>query len=318
MTEQDLAAYRALEREAICGGYRAYRICGMPPPSSGGIAVLAILGMLERFDMAKVRPNSSQAVHLFSEAGRLAYADRDHYVGDPEFVPVPTAGLIDPGYLRDRALLVKPEKSMVRALPGTPAGAPRALGADATVESSGTSHLSIVDAAGNAVAMTSSIESAFGSRILVHGFLLNNELTDFSFVPEEGGLPVANRVGPGKRPRSAMAPTFVFAPGGELMMALGAAGGPAIINYTARTLVGVLDWKLGLQQAIAAPNMGSRNRETEIELGSALESIAAALRALGHPVEAVPMVSGLHGIMRTPRGLAGGADPRREGVVLGE
>jgi gamma-glutamyltranspeptidase/glutathione hydrolase len=268
--------------------------------------------------MAKGRPKSSQAGHLFSEAGRLAYADRDHYVGDPDFVPVPAAGLIDPGYLRDRALLVKPEKSMIRALPGTPAGAPKALGTDATVESSGTSHLSIIDAAGNAVAMTSSIESAFGSRILVHGFLLNNELTDFSFVPEEGGLPVANRVGPGKRPRSAMAPTLVFAPGGELMMALGAAGGPAIINYTARVLVGVLDWRLSLQQAIAAPNMGSRNRETEIELGSALESVAAALRALGHPVEAVQMVSGLHGIMRTPRGLAGGADPRREGIVLSE
>jgi gamma-glutamyltranspeptidase/glutathione hydrolase len=318
MTVQDLAAYRALERQAICGAYRAYRICGMPPPSSGGVAVLAILGLLEHFDMAKLRPNSSQAVHLFSEAGRLAYADRDHYVGDPEFVPVPTAGLIDPGYLHERALLVKPEKSMIRALPGTPAGAPRALGTDATLESSGTSHLSIIDAAGNAVAMTSSIESAFGSRVLVHGFLLNNELTDFSFLPEEGGLPVANRVGPGKRPRSAMAPTFVFAPGGELMMALGAAGGPAIINYTARVLVGVLDWKLSLQQAIAAPNMGSRNRETEIELGSALENTVAALRALGHPVESVPMVSGLHGIMRTPRGLAGGADPRREGVALGE
>jgi gamma-glutamyltranspeptidase/glutathione hydrolase len=321
ITEGDLAAYRALEREAICGGYRAYRVCGMPPPSSGGIAVLAILGMLERFDMAKVRPNSSQAVHLFSEAGRLAYADRDHYVGDPEFVRVPTAGLIDPGYLRDRALLVKPEKSMVRALPGTPAAAPRSMGKDATVESSGTSHLSIVDAAGNAVAMTSSIESAFGSRILVHGFLLNNELTDFSFLPEEDGRPVANRVGPGKRPRSAMAPTLVFAPGGELMLALGAAGGPAIINYTARALVGVLDWKFSLQQAIAAPNMGSRNRETEIERGSPLEGVAAALRALGHPVAAVDMVSGLHGIQRTPRGpsftLTGGADPRREGVALG-
>jgi len=321
MTERDLADYRALQRDAVCGGYRAYRVCGMPPPSSGGIAVLAILGVLERFDMAKLRPNSSRAVHLFSEAGRLAFADRDHYVSDPDFVRVPTAGLIDPGYLHDRALLVKPEKSMVRALPGTPAGAPRALGADATVESSGTSHLSVIDAAGNAVAMTSSIESAFGSRVFVHGFLLNNELTDFSFLPEEGGRPVANRVEPGKRPRSAMAPTLVFAPGGGLAMALGAAGGPSIINYTARTLVGVLDWKLGLQQAIAAPNMGSRNRETEIERGSALEGVAAALRALGHPVAAVDMVSGLHGIQRTPRGpgftLTGGADPRREGVALG-
>jgi gamma-glutamyltranspeptidase/glutathione hydrolase len=318
LSEADLAAYRALEREPVCGAYRGYRVCGMPPPSSGGIAVLAILGTLEPFDMAKVRPNSSQAVHLFSEAGRLAYADRDHYVGDPEFVPVPVAGLTDPRYLRDRALLVKPEKSMIRALPGTPVGASRALGTDATIESSGTSHLSVIDAAGNAVALTSSIESAFGSRIFVRGFLLNNELTDFSFLPEEGGRPLANRVEPGKRPRSAMAPTLVFAPGGELIMALGAAGGPAIINYTARTLVGVLDWKFSLQRSIAAPNMGSRNRETEIELGSALEKIAPALRALGHPVAAVPMASGLHGIMRMPRGLAGGADPRREGVALGE
>lgn len=317
ITEADLAAYRALEREAVCGSYRAHRVCGMPPPSSGGIAVLAILGLLERFDMAKVRPNSSQAVHLFSEAGRLAYADRDHYVGDPEFVRVPTAGLIDPDYLHHRALLVKPEKSMIRAVPGTPAGAPRALGTDATVESSGTSHLSIIDASGSAVTMTSSIESAFGSRIFVRGLLLNNELTDFSFLPEEGGRPVANRVEPGKRPRSAMAPTLVFAPRGELMMALGSAGGPAIINYTARVLIGVLDWKLNLQQAIAAPNMGSRNRATEIERGTPLESVAAALRALGHPVEAVPMPSGLQGIQRTRRGLAAGADPRREGVALG-
>jgi gamma-glutamyltranspeptidase/glutathione hydrolase len=316
LSERDLAAYRALEREAVCGGYRDYRVCGMPPPSSGGVAVLAILGMLERFSMASMRPGSSGAVHLFAEAGRLAYADRDHYVGDPGYVEVPTAGLVNPEYLRERSMLIRLDRSMVRALPGRPAGA-RVSGRDASPAGGGTSHLSIVDADGNAIAMTSSIESAFGSRILVRGFLLNNELTDFSFVPEEEGRPVANRVEPGKRPRSAMAPTLVFAPGGELFLALGAAGGPAIINYTARTLVGVLDWKLGLQRAIAAPNMGSRNGDTEIELGSALEKVAAALRALGHPVAAVPMASGLHGIMRTPRGLAGGADPRREGVALG-
>ncbi len=318
LTEQDLAAYRAVERETVCGSYRAHRVCGMPPPSSGGIAVLAILGLLERFPMAAMRPGSSGAVHLFAEAGRLAYADRDHYVGDPDFVPVPAAGLVDPAYLRERSKLIRPARSMGRALPGTPADARVSLGADATVEAGGTSHLSIIDADSNAVAMTSSIESAFGSRVLVHGFLLNNELTDFSFVPEEGGRALANRVEPGKRPRSAMAPTFVFAPDGRLRITLGAAGGPAIINYTARTLVGVLDWKLDIQQAISAPNMGSRNRETEIERGSALERIATALRALGHPVEAVPMVSGLHGIERTRRGLAGGADPRREGVALGE
>jgi len=320
LTEQDLADYRAIEREAVCGSYRARRIFGMPPPSSGGTTVLAILGILESFDMAKVRPNSSEAIHLFSEAGRLAYADRDHYIGDPEFVQVPTAGLIEPGYLHERALLVKPEKSMVRASPGKPAGAPMSLGADATLESAGTSHLSVIDAQGNAVAMTTTVESAFGSRILVHGFLLNNQLTDFSFTPEADGKPIANRVEAGKRPRSSMAPTFVFAPYGSLSMTLGSAGGNAIINYVAKALAGVIDWHQSLQQAIAAPNMGSRNRETEIERGTALESVAAALRAMGHPVTIIDQVSGSQGIARTPHGpsftLTGGADPRREGAAL--
>jgi len=214
-------------------------------------------------------------------------------------------------------MLVNPAKSMLRALPGKPAGARAALGTDATVEVGGTSHLSIVDGEGNAVAMTTSIESIFGSRIFVHGFLLNNELTDFSFIPEEGGRPLANRVEPGKRPRSAMAPTFVFAPDGTLQLAAGSAGGPAIINYVAKTLVAFIDWKQTIQQAIAAPNMGSRNRETEIERGSSLEKVAAALRAMGHPVALVDLVSGTQGIMRTPGGLAGGADPRREGAALG-
>ena len=320
LTEQDLAGYRAIEREAVCGSYRAHRICGMPPPSSGGTTVLAILGILESFDMAKLRPNSSEAVHLFSEAGRLAYADRDQYVGDPEFLQVPAAGLIDPAYLRDRALLVNPEKSIVRATPGKPAGAPLSLGADATLESAGTSHLSVIDARGNAVAMTTTVESAFGSRILVHGFLLNNQLTDFSFAPEADGKPIANRVEAGKRPRSSMAPTFVFAPDGRLSMSVGSAGGNAIINYVAKALVGVIDWRQSLQQAIAAPNMGSRNRETEIERGSALESTATVLRAMGHPVAVIDQVSGSQGIQRTPGGpsfaLTGGADPRREGAAL--
>jgi gamma-glutamyltranspeptidase/glutathione hydrolase len=318
LTVQDLAAYRALEREPICGAYRGYRICGMPPPSSGGIAVLAILGVLERFALARLRPGSSGAAHLFAEAGRLAYADRDRYVADPDFMPVPSAGLIDPRYLRERATLIDPGKSMVRALPGTPPGARAAAGADATVEASGTSHVSVVDGQGNAVALTTTIESPFGSRILVHGFLLNNELTDFSPLPDAGARLAANRVEPGKRPRSSMSPSLVFTPGGGFFMTLGSPGGSAIINYVAKTLVGVLDWKLDIQQAIAAPNMGSRNGATEIEKGTALEGIAGALRALGHPVEAIELNSGLHGIVRTPQGLAGGADPRREGVALGD
>jgi gamma-glutamyltranspeptidase/glutathione hydrolase len=314
--EADLAGYRALEREPLCGSYRSHRVCGMPPPSSGGIAVLAMLGILERFELAAVRPASSEAVHLFSEAGRLAYADRDHYVGDPAFVRVPVSGLTEPGYLRERSALIRAERSMGQAAPGKPAGAPAALGADATLESAGTSHLSVIDAQGNAVTMTTTVESAFGSRILVHGFLLNNQLTDFSFAPDEGGLPLANRVEPGKRPRSSMAPTFVFAPEGTLRLATGSAGGSAIINYVAKTLVAALDWRLPPQQAVAAPNMGSRNRDTEIERGSVLESVVPALRAMDHPVSVTALVSGTQAIARSPHGLAGGADPRREGAVL--
>ena len=316
LTEQDLAAYRAVEREAVCGRYRAHRICGMPPPSSGGIGVLAILGILEHLPFTEARPGSSGAVHLFAEAGRLAYADRDRYVGDPAFVPVPTTGMIDPGYLAARARLVDPARSMGRAAPGMPPGATASLGTDATMEAAGTSHLSVIDADGNAVSMTTTIESAFGSRLLVQGFLLNNQLTDFSFVPDEDGRPAANRVEPGKRPRSSMAPTLVFAPDGRLRMAVGSPGGSAILNYVAKTLVGVLDWQMSLQQAVAAPNLGSRNRETEIERGSSLERTVPALRALGHPVAVIDLVSGVHGVERTPGGLAGGADPRREGVAL--
>ncbi len=318
LTVADLDAYRALEREPVCGRYRVHRICGMPPPSSGGVAVLAILGMLERFPMARVRAGSRDAIHLFAEAGRLAYADRDHYVGDPDFLPVPVAGLTDPAYLRERSLQIRQERSLQRAEPGTPSGARASRGSDATLEAMGTTHLSIIDAAGNAVAMTSTVESAFGSRVLVHGFLLNNQLTDFSFLPAESGRPAANRVEPGKRPRSSMAPTFVFSPDGRLRIVLGSAGGAQIINYVAKALVVVLDWNYGIQDAIAAPNMGSRNRDTELERGSSAEAFADALRAMGHPVAVTDMVSGTHGIVRTPRGLAGGADPRREGVVIGE
>jgi gamma-glutamyltranspeptidase/glutathione hydrolase len=318
LSEADLAGYQALEREPVCGSYRAHRICGMPPPSSGGIGVLALLGALERFPLARMRAGSAQTIHLFAEAGRLAYADRDHYVGDPAFVPVPTAGLVNRAYLRQRAALVRPQRSMGRAAHGTPPGAPHALGADTTLEATGTSHLSVIDAQGNAVALTSSIESAFGSRIMVRGFLLNNQLTDFAFSPEHDGRALANRVEPGKRPRSSMAPTLVFAPGGRLYAALGSAGGSQIINYVAKALVVMLDWNYGIQDAIAAPNMGSRNGPTELERTSSAEAFADALRALGHPVFVHEMTSGTQGVARRPQGLAGGADPRREGLALGE
>lgn len=318
LSEQDLQSYRAMLRPVLCGPYRAYRVCGMPPPSSGGIAVLALLGVLEPFDLSRLQPNSAQAVHLFSEAGRLAYADRDFYVGDPDFVPVPTGALVEADYLKSRSALIAPSSSMKRAQHGVPPGVKVSWSADDRSELPATSHVSVVDQDGLAVSMTTTIESQFGSRIMVHGFLLNNQLTDFALNPQEGGRPVANRVEPGKRPRSSMAPTLVFDGQGRFFMATGSPGGSSIINYVAKALVGVIDWKLDIQQAIALPNRGSRNRATEIEKGSVLQALTAPLQAMGHEVQAIEMTSGLQGIVVTPSGLLGGADPRREGVVLGD
>ncbi|HXM83489.1 MAG TPA: gamma-glutamyltransferase [Burkholderiales bacterium] len=298
LSEQDLAEYRALEREPVCGPYRQWRLCSMGPPSAGGVAVLQILGLLERAGFERAAPDSAAAVHLFAEAGRLAYADRARYLGDPDFVAVPVAKLLDGKYLDRRARLIG-ERSMRHAPPGD-------------TEANGTSHFSIVDAEGNVVAMTSTIESPFGSRIMVRGFLLNNQLTDFDFVPGS-----ANEVQPRKRPRSSMAPTVVFEREGTLRMALGSPGGPWIINYVAKTLAAALDWGRDVQAAIEVPNFGSRNGPTLLEQGSSYESLAGSLRRKGHRVETVPLVSGLHAIERVPGGWRGGADPRREGAARG-
>jgi len=296
LTEKDVAAYRAVEREPVCGPYRAWRVCSMAPPSSGGVALLQILGMLERTRFAAAAPQSAEAVHYFSEAGRLAYADRGRYLGDPDYVSVPVQRLLDKAYLDRRAALIG-ERSMGGAIPGD--------------MESGTSHVSIVAANGDAVSMTTTIESVFGSRVMVRGFLLNNELTDFDFVPGS-----ANALAAGKRPRSSMTPTMVFARG-ELELVIGSPGGSAIINYVAKALVGVLDWKLDVQSAIDLPNFGSRNGPTQLEQGSAHETLAPALAARGHDVEMVPFLSGLHGIERVPGGWRGGADSRRDGIAKG-
>jgi len=298
LSEQDLAGYRALEREPVCGPYRQWRLCSMGPPSAGGVAVLQILGLLERAGFERAAPDSAAAVHLFTEAGRLAYADRARYLGDPEFVSVPIRKLLDGKYLDRRARLIG-ERSMRQAPPGD-------------TEANGTSHFSIVDAEGNVVAMSSTIENPFGSRIMVRGFLLNNQLTDFDFIPGS-----ANQVQPRKRSRSSMAPMLVFERDDRVRMALGSPGGPWIINYVAKTLVAGLDWGRDLQAAIEVPNFGSRNGPTLLEQGSSYESLAGPLRRKGHEVETVPLVSGLHGIERVPGGWRGGADPRREGTVRG-
>jgi len=299
LTEQDLAGYRALEREPLCGPYRQWRVCSMAPPSAGGVAVLQILGILERTTFARAPPLSADAVHLFSEAGRLAYADRAKYLGDPDFVSVPTKKLLDRTYLDKRAGLIG-ERSMRTALPGD-------------TEAAGTSHISIVDAQGNVASMTTTIEATFGSRIMVRGFLLNNELTDFDFVP--GG---ANEIAPGKRPRSSMAPTIVFTSDGTVRLAVGSPGGPNIINYVAKSLVAMLDWGFDAQAAAAAPNFGSRNGPTLLEAGSFYEAMKGQLEARGHTVEANSLTSGVHAVERVPGGWRGGADPRREGTARGK
>ncbi|MBL0143025.1 MAG: gamma-glutamyltransferase [Betaproteobacteria bacterium] len=318
MTLEDLSGYRVRDVEPLCGGYREWTLCGMPPSSSGGIAVLQILGVLQGRDMANLRPGSAHAVHLVSEGGRLAFADRNRYVGDDRFVDVPVKGLVDAGYLADRAKLIATDKAMGRAQPGHPPGLRVAFADDPVDEVAGTSHIAVVDGQGNAVSMTTTIEGYFGSKQMVHGFLLNNELTDFNFQPVEQGHTVANAVAPGKRPRSSMAPFVVLdAKTGRLEEVIGSPGGSLIINYVAKALLATLDWKMDMQSALALPNFGSRGGPTEIEAGTELEGVSAALKAMGHEVRAIDMTSGLAGIRRTPTGWEAGADPRREGVARG-
>jgi len=316
MTREDLARYAPVEREPVCGIYRARRICGMGPPSAGAVVVLQILGVLERTEFARATPQSVEALHLFAEAGRLAYADRNHYLADPAFAPQPIAGLLADDYLQARARLIG-ERSMQAAEPGLPAGV-TATGPAHAGTSSGTTHFSIVDANGDAVAMSASIENAFGARRMVRGFLLNNQLTDFAFDPRSRGAPAANRVQGGKRPRSTMAPTFVFARDGRLEMVLGSPGGRAIGNYVAKVIVATLDWGFDLQAALEVPNFGSTNGPTFLERGTPYEALAEALEAKGHVLNLARMTSGVHVIRRTPGGWRGAADPRREGVARGD
>jgi gamma-glutamyltranspeptidase/glutathione hydrolase len=334
LTLEDLAGYRPRERVPVCGDYRGLRICGMPPPSSGGVAVLQTLGILERFGAHALAPDSADAIHVTTEAYRLAFADRARYLADDDFVPVPVTGLLDPAYLAARAATIGTERSLGTAPPGTPLGA-IAFGDDASAALPSTSHLSIVDRDGNAVAMTTTIENGFGSLQMVGGFLLNNQLTDFSFLPtDDRGLPVANRIEPGKRPRSSMAPTMVFGPDGALDAVIGSPGGANIIQYVTGTLIGLIDRGLDIQQAIGLPHFGTQNGPvTWLERGTALAAHAPELRKRGHRVVIIDLNSGLHGIVyngtrangrpgvfaRHPgRGdWAAGADPRREGTARG-
>lgn len=340
LSEADLAGYAAKERAPLCTDYKRWKICGMPPPSSGGIAIAQILGTLQalqardpRLAIAPMTPLKSaspagleptpEAVHLIAEAGRLAFADRALYVADADFVPVPVAGLVAPDYLAQRAALIG-ERSLGIAQPGQPAGIQVAYAPDRSPLRISTSQVVAVDDQGGAVSMTTTVESAFGSHLMVQGFVLNNQMTDFSFIPEENGQPVANRVQPGKRPRSAMAPTLVFdRHSGELLAALGSPGGSQIIEYVSKSLVAMLDWQLDPQAAINLPNFGSRNGATELETGLFSPALKQALRDKGHALSEIEMTSGIQAIVRTRDAqgkvlLSGGADPRREGEALGD
>ncbi len=323
LTLTDMEAYQAVERTPVCGYFRVYKVCGPAPPSAGGIAVLEIIGMLEHFDAAEKVPGSTGFYHLFAEASRLAFADRDAFVADPDFAFVPSAGLIAPVYLSDRAQLIDPARSMAAATAGQPAlpeGARQVRYQPArSPELASTSQLSIVDAKGNAVSMTTSIESAFGSRQLVDGFLLNNQLTDFSFAPtDKTGKLVANRIEPGKRPRSSMAPLIVFKDNRPVLI-IGSPGGARIIDYVAKTLYYLLASDMPLAQALASPHAIELNQGLELEQGRFDDGQREALRGLGHRlVDEIPQTSGLNVIEITADGLRGGTDPRREGQALGD
>jgi gamma-glutamyltranspeptidase/glutathione hydrolase len=288
----------------------------MPPPTSGGLTVLQVLMMLERFDLGDA-PLNARALHVIAEAQRLAYADRAKYMADADFVDVPK-GLIDRDYLRARSEFISPNRAMDRAEPGDPPGSAGIFGKDESAEQPGTSHISIIDAEGNVVSMTSSIERAFGSGLMVRGFLLNNQLTDFSFRPADSdGRPIANRVEAGKRPRSSMSPTVAFVDGRPAIVT-GSPGGSRIILYTLKSLIAVIDWDLNAQEAVSLPNFGSRGGPLALEGGHDWSTQAQSLRGLGHEIRGTAMTSGIHMIVAREGLLEGGADPRRDGVALAD
>jgi gamma-glutamyltranspeptidase/glutathione hydrolase len=318
MTLQDISDYRAKERAPVCAPYRSYKVCGMGPPSSGALTVGYVLQLLQPFDLGR-EPLNPQALHLISEAQKLAYADRGRYMADDDFVPVPS-GLLSKPYLASRRKLIDDNTTMRRALPGNPPGVRHGMyGKDGSIEKPGTTHMSIIDGQGNAVSMTTTIESSFGSGLMAGGFLLNNELTDFALLPnDKDGRPVANRVQGGKRPRSSMTPTIVFDEHENIRMVLGSPGGSRIILYVLKALIAHLDWGQGAQVAVSLPTFGSRNGPFEIEAGPWTSKPAEAMRARGHQISISEMTSGLHVIIARDGHLEGGADPRREGVALGD
>ncbi|MDU8912391.1 gamma-glutamyltransferase [Aestuariicoccus sp. MJ-SS9] len=316
MAAVDLAIYEVRERPAVCAPFRAHEVCGMGPPSSGALTVGQILGMLDQ--SAAGGADDVQTWRRIGDASRLAFADRGRYMADSDFVPMPTAGLVAPAYLAERAALLEGDDALPEVAPGNPEWDHARLWADdESIEFPSTSHISIVDQYGNALSMTTTIENGFGSRLMTNGFLLNNELTDFSFRSHSDGVPIANRVEPGKRPRSSMSPTIVRR-GGAPVLVIGSPGGSRIIGYVAQAIVAHIDWGMDVQQAIAMPHAVNRFGTYDLEAGTDMEAMEAPLAELGFKVNLRDLNSGLHAIAIGPDGLQGGADPRREGIALGE
>ncbi len=319
LAQQDLSIYAIKERAPVCITYRAHDVCGMGPPSSGALTVGQILGMLESYDLAALGAENPESWRLIGDASRLAFADRGRYMADSDFVPMPTQGLVDPDYLSNRAALLGGDDALPEVSAGSPAFDHALLFADdISLELPSTSHISIVDAQGNALSMTTTIENGFGSRLMAPGgFLLNNELTDFSFRTHTDGVPIANRVEPGKRPRSSMSPTIVMQDGAPVMV-VGSPGGSRIIGYVAKTIIAHLDWGMDVQAAVAMPHLVNRFGTYDVEEGTSAEALAEPLTTLGYEVNARALTSGLHAIAIGADGLEGGADPRREGIAIGE
>ncbi len=313
----DLALYQVIEREPVCAAYRVYEVCGMGPPSSGALTVGQILGMLDGYDLAAMGPEDINTWRLIGDASRLAFADRGRYMADHDFVPMPTKGLVDPAYLSERGALMSGDAALIDAAPGNPEFEHSSNWADdVSLELPSTSHISIVDQYGNVLSMTTTIENGFGSRLMTNGFLLNNELTDFSFKTHSNGVPIANRLEPGKRPRSSMSPTIVMQDD-KPVLAIGSPGGSRIISYVAKSIIAWADWDMDVQQALSMPHLVNRFGTFDVEQGTSAEGFVDALTELGYEVNPRDLTSGLHAI-EIGDVLTGGADPRREGIALGE
>ncbi|HEX7819827.1 MAG TPA: gamma-glutamyltransferase [Sphingobium sp.] len=317
LTAEDFAHYEAKDRPPVCGAYRSYKICGMGPPASGAITIIEMLGMLERFDLHRLGKDNVESWHLIAEAMQLAYADRDAWLADRDFVPVPVAGLIDPAYIRARSRLINAAHARGHYEPGTPTGAEARTRAVSS-EVPSTSNFVAIDGTGDIVTMTSTVEGYFGSQLIANGYILNNELTDFTFAPDKDGAPVANRVQPGKRPLSSMAPTIVYDPAGKPVLAVGAAGGRTIIMQVAKAIIAYIDWNLSAQDAIALGLLYWGKDGPVLEQGSGLDAMQAPLEALGHKVTVAPVALKANAAARTATGWEGAADPRSPGVALAE